>query len=69
MAKSQQSKNEDREYGEGNYKAAKQYQRGATKTAQEGPEEAAKEAKRAMENPKEREALERAAEKVKRGRS
>lgn len=73
MANSQQTKpraheESEREYGEGNYKAGKEYQRGATRTAQENPEAAAKEAKRAMENPEERRELEEAAERVKHGR-
>jgi hypothetical protein len=63
-----QGNDDNREYGEGNYAASKEYQRGATKTARKGTEQAAGEAKRAMQNPKERKALEEAAEKAKRGR-
>lgn len=65
----QQGQDNGQQYGEGNYTAAREYQRAATKTAQSGPEQAAKEARRAMQNPKEREELEKAEEKARKGQS
>ena len=58
--------NEQPEHGEGNYKAAREYQRAVKKTAgSEQSKRAAKRAKEALESPKERAELEAAERKGK----
>lgn len=58
---------QNREHGEGNYKAGREYQRGASeKAGSQESREAAQEAKRAVQSPKTREELEAAEREGKR---
>ena len=58
---------QEREYGEGNYKAGREYQEAVRKTAgTKKSERAAREAKKAMEDPESRAELEKAVEEAKR---
>ncbi len=66
MSDSKQTDSE-REYGEGNYTAARQYQEGARKTAgTKRSEQAAQEAKQAVESPESKADLEAAEREGKR---
>ena len=60
------TKKRDAEHGEGNYKAAREYQRAVSETAgSEKSKRAAKRAKKALESPEERAELEAAEKKGK----
>jgi hypothetical protein len=67
MNQKRETEKTEREYGEGNYKAGREYQEAVSETAgSKKSEKAARAAKRAMEDPEAREELENAAEKAKR---
>lgn len=61
VTEQRKSEEQEREYGEGNYKAAREYQEAVSKTAgTKKSERAAKEAKQALEDPETRRELEEA---------